>query len=399
MPAGAAGCDRTAAIRSGRWFTARPQLPAYSASRQLAQSALGPVLRAVAVDPGSLGVVYVTDGAHLLRTGDGGCSWVEVYRLPGVPGTPDSDTAEIVSIDVARVAGRTRVLLAVDGVGGPLPATYRTYIVRSDDGVRGWTTVADVAGFVGTYSPSSGQWRPSVRSAGGVAYAAVPAPGGGVGYVRSADGGRTWTPRTLPDPAAPALMHGFAVNPYDPDELWEWGGTRSVDDQVLTGLRRSTDGGASWLPIDPWPMYADADKPGWVSADVFWPRKGAPARVFVLADVIAGSGSAPLATWSGDGGQSFRLSIPPLGASGFRDAHVTHLAGGDSVVIDGQRRTYRVRQRGRAPQRPDWVPLSKVPEAGGHATLGYDLARATATTPTVVLVPTVTTVQSLVVGR
>ena len=254
VPASAAPCGRAAAVRSGFWFVATPPLPPHTGAHELWHGA-GARLRTVAVDAADPRVVLVTDGVRVQRSDDGGCTWRQVYALTGAPGvtTPDGDVGEIRSMDVTRVGGRVRVLLLVQSVGYDYPQPVRTVVVRSDDGYTGWAAVADPL-FVGVHDYARGPWGPVVRGTAQVAYAAMPSPTGAVAYFRSTDGGRTWALRTSPtDRTAPVAIVGFAVNPWNPAELWEWGGRWSQAGDMLTALRRSTDGGATWSSVDPWP--------------------------------------------------------------------------------------------------------------------------------------------------
>jgi hypothetical protein len=394
VPANATTCGRDAATRAGRWYTATPPFPDMPPAYQAMYGVKGGV-SAVAVDPANPRAVFVADGAHLLRSDDGGCSWTKVYALPDAPGisTPDGDVGQIRSIDVAHVAGRSRVLLAVQGVGGAALQPVRTVVVRSDDGYTGWAAVTDPT-FVGAYT-NGPPWTPQVRSAGGITYAAVPSPAGTVAYLRSADGGQTWSLRTPPAATSPVTMTSFAVNPWHPDELWEWGAGTTLQGDPTTGLRRSTDGGASWSWLDPWPFYES--KPGWWNADVVWPRKDAPARVLVLGE--AGDGGqhrSPVAAWSGDGGRSFQLSVPPNTYATLYDAAVTHLPNGDAIVVAFNRTAYRIVARNHPPVRADWRTVPKPPKQALVST-GITAAGATHAAYGVVAAPTALTVQLLAV--
>ncbi|HVF06529.1 MAG TPA: hypothetical protein VNA20_16940 [Frankiaceae bacterium] len=398
-PSAAAPCGRGAAARPGTWYVSTPP----PATRTPVRQALtGPysALRAVAVDPADPRVVFVTDGGQVARSDDAGCSWRTVYTLPGAPASgPDGDTGEIRSIDVARVAGRTRVLLALDGAGNDTPYVARPVLVRSADGVTGWTPVTEAGFAAGVYDAERGRWAPVVRSSGGTAYAALPGPAGAVAYFRSTDGGATWALRSSPaDPAAPVRLTGFAVNPWNADELWEWGGRWSRGRERTTGLRRSTDGGATWTWLDPWPSYER--KPSWQSADVAWPRRGGPARVLVFGEADDGDVEidAPVLAWSGDGGKSFNAALPPTRTVLF-EAAVTHLANGDAVVVAPDRTAFRIAHRGRPPLRADWRTLPKPPESAAFATAGYDAARASGALPALVAVPGARTVQLMAVPK
>ncbi|HWL36617.1 MAG TPA: sialidase family protein [Frankiaceae bacterium] len=397
VPADAAPCGRGRADRLRTWYVSTPKAPENSQVHTIWHGG-GGAIRASAIDPVNPRVVFAAAGAFLLRSNDGGCSWTQVYRLPAAPAVtvPDADTGAIIGIDASRAPGnRTRVLLLVHTVPQP-SQPGRLVVVRSDDGYRDWTAATEFPATFGKQGP----WVPSLHTAGGVTYAAVPGVAGGVTYHRSADGGKTWAMRTtLPDPKAPASIVGFAASPWRPDELWEWGGRTAVDDERLTGLRRSTDGGASWSPVDPWPAYAAGDKPTWEVADVAWPRKGGAARVLVLGGKSNGTGEdTPVASWSGDGGQTFSLAVPPTHTTPLKDATVASFANGDAVIVATNRMVYRLAHRGRAPRRGDWTFLAKVPEPGGTWPTGNDQpTRASGTRPGVVTVRSGARVQFLAV--
>jgi hypothetical protein len=398
-------CGRPAAVRSGRWFVSEFRLAAHSPAHQTVHGDVRR-LRATALDPVDPRVAVVTDGERVLRSDDGGCSWHQVWALPdGPPGSaadgPDRDISEITSVDVAHVAGRSRVLLAVMGNGWGSTYGARSYLVRSDDGRTGWTLVGDAATLTGPYDHQQGSWPPVVHSVGEAAYAAVSGPLGTVSYVRSNDGGRTWAARSdATDLGAPTGMTGFAVSPWSPDELWEWGGTRSKAGDTLPGLRHSADGGRTWRAIAPWAAFGTWDV-SWSTADVAWPRRGAPARLLVLGGTSTASGATPpLGVWSGDGGATFRQVIPGT-RQPLVHAAVTHLASGDAVVVTENGESFAVRCALTPPSGADWRPLPRAPKppAASWSVLGPDLARVGGTAPGVVGVPTTAYLQLLSVAR
>jgi hypothetical protein len=410
LPLGAAGagspCGRAAAARAGRWFVVAPPLPAHSATHQAVHGDLR-VVRAAATDPLDPRVVVVTDGERVQRSDDGGCTWRQVWQLPEGPSAdaPDRDVAQITAVDVAHVGRRSRVLLAVAGIGWGLPGSARTYLVRSDDGRTGWTLAGDVATLTGTYDASHSPWPPVVHTSGpsgSVAYAAVPSPAGTVAYVRSDDGGRTWSARSAPaDPSAPIGLTGFAVSPWDANDLWEWGGGTSRTGDPLTRLRHSTDGARTWRPVDPWPAFGSSP-PTWYSVDVAWPRKGAPARLLVPGGTPDSSVTdlPPVLSWSGDGGRTFRQVVPPVRTS-LHLAAVAHSARGDAFVVAPNGETFRIACGTRAPRAADWRRLAATPVriVNAHSALGYEFAGASATGTPVLVVRTTQRVELLTVPR
>jgi hypothetical protein len=407
-PARAAACGRPAAAKAGRWYVAAPPLPAHSAAYQQLHGDLRR-LRAVAVAPGDPRVVLATDGERVQRSDDGGCSWRQVFAVPdpaadaasdpaAAGATPSRDLDEITSIDVGP---RGRTLLAVEPTGYGPRAGGRTYLYLSPDGRTGWTSVGDATLLASVDDPFAGASSPMVRSgAGGVAYVAFVSRGT-VAYLRSGDG-RTWTRQTAAAaPGDPVAIGGFAVSPWNADELWEWGGTQSQARDTLTGLRHSTDGAKTWTAVNPWPFFG-ANPPTWHSADVAWPRRGAPARLLVLGatrDPTTPEGPPALA-WSGDGGRTFVQAVPPDRTS-VVDAAVVHTATGDAVLVAASGVTYVVPYRGRLPRATDWrtLPAPPVKPDAEWTGMGYDRARASATAPGVVVLPTWAKVELLTVGR
>jgi hypothetical protein len=399
-PAGAAACGRTAAAKAGRWYVATPPLPAHA---DLHQDVHGDVrrLRAVAVDPADPRVVLATDGERVQRSADGGCTWREVWAIPldAGPGEPSRVLDEITSLDVGP-HGRT--LLAVEPTGWGPTVGGVTYLYRSPDGRTGWTSVGDPATLATVYDPTYGGSAPVLHTGAGMSYLAFVSSAGSVAYLRSKDG-KTWERRTPPaSPTDPVAIDGFAVSPWNADELWEWGGTSSPGRATsLTGLRHSTDGAKTWTSVDPWPFFG-ANTPTWRSIDVAWPRRGAPARLLALGatrDPTTTEGP-PTLSWSGDGGRTFSQLLPPDRTS-VLNAAVTHTATGDALILTASGAAYLVPYRGRVPRASDWrtLPALPVKPDSEWTGMGYDRARASATAPGVVVLPSWTKVQLLTVGR
>lgn len=387
-PASGAVCGRAAAVRAGRWFVASPPLPKRSPAHEAFNGTQQRVSSA-AVDPTDPRVVVVSDGARVQRSDDGGCTWREVWALGA-----DEPVSEVTSLDVARVGGRSRVLLTVvtrapylEVVASPV----RVQVVRSDDGRGGWTPVYETAGaLTGLHSPTAVQVR---SGAGGAAYVTVPTPAGTVGWAASPDG-RTWQVRSTGDTLT--WLHGFAVSPWDANEVYVWG--RRAEG-TTPELRRSTDGARTWRVLDPWPA-ADPD-PEWTAADVAWPRRGAPARVVVPGGAAGfDGGSPPGLAWSGDGGATFGVSLQPRGAGlVLAEAQVTHTPRGDAILVAEGGEVYRVPNGPRVPRREEWRALARYPAklTSHDDQFGHDSARASATAPCVVVLPDWTSVPLLTV--
>lgn len=403
-PAGAAACGRVAAAKAGRWFVSSPPLAAHSTANQALRGDARRLV-AVGVDPADPAVVVVSDGERLLRSDDGGCGWQVVWQLPSLPAPdlPSRDVAEITSVDVAHVAGRSRVTVAVVAVASWMTPSYAgTYLVTSQDGRNGWASTGGPLTLTGVFDPLRGYWAPRVRSgANGTLYAAVPSPAGTVEYVRSDDSGRTWSLRGTPDATTPTSMTSFFVSPWDADELWEAGGATSRGGDPLTRLRHSTDGGVTWTPIAPWTVFGSAT-PSWTTLDVAWPRAGRPARLFVVGTYYA-SGTAqpaPTASWSGDGGRTFHIAFPGT-RSDLEHATLAHTTTGDAIVVTPEGATFRVPCATDVPDSRQWrtLPTAPLPPKDSWIAVGPDVARASATSPPVVAVPLWRQIELLTVVR
>jgi len=396
-PAAASGCAaRTTAIRYGRWFTSRPPMPPRPAAhQQVHPNAV--TLESVALDPADGRIVLASDGLRLYRSDDGGCRWTQVYALADLPGlVPDGLTGSIEAVDVARVGGRTRVILAVHVRGDHAARTgVRTVIVRSDDGYTGWTVVDDPLTFLGA---SVVGWRPMLRSVGNVVYAAFPWLTTGLpAYARSVDGGRTWALRSRTGLDGPPYLESLWVNPWNPDELWEanWGANGTQD--PVPPLRRSTDGGATWTYVDPWRWYPGGEASG-SNFDIAWPRRGGPARILALGTRWGETDEElNLVAWSGDGGASFHLVLLPRRGLDFAAPTMTHLGNGDVVIILSTKDVFLLRHSGRPPRLGDWRVLRKIPLPPACGVMERHCARAPVAGQAVVSFPTTVQAQFLVV--
>ena len=74
----------------------------------------------------------------------------------------------------------------------------------------------------------------------------------GTGILRSSDGGKTWTESFTNFVYAPARIE-LAISPSDPNVVWasaEGTGGRSIEEDPVSDLYRTTDGGQTWRFID-----------------------------------------------------------------------------------------------------------------------------------------------------
>ena len=224
---GAALADPRCGIARGNWTTI--PAPTFKAGPQR--------LTAYEVDAGSPARMLVTNGKAVMRTTDGACKWQQVFALPAQP-SPDSQAtagnSEILSIDIAE-GMRDRVYLMIEEQG---PQGPRPHVLRSNDFGETWAT-GDV-GLPVAGAPEELETPPTEPD---TAYLAIDVGGGSIDLLfASTDGGLSWTLRSNPAALTPqrAIM-SFRVDPLVATSLWAYGSG---------GLYHSTDGGASFAPIN-----------------------------------------------------------------------------------------------------------------------------------------------------
>lgn len=218
-------------------------------------SAIGTLstVTAFTVVPGPGDRLLTTDGEVVYSTPDGGCSWQELLRLPGVPTAQFPFAAERITSLVAPTP--SDVYLALTG----------PHVVASHDGGVTWATVD--TGLAGPSEDSEITVAPSdpdvlyltiqeSASDDDVYTNGVEVQTGTTAVVttlyRSDDGARTWayaggssSSATLYGPRGSGVAKGIglgairdiAVAPDDPRRLWA---------AATEGIFTSADGGASW---------------------------------------------------------------------------------------------------------------------------------------------------------
>ena len=244
----------------------------------------GAQISAYAVDPGNPQRLLATNGAVVMETTDGGCSWEQAFAvglLPSldVPVSAVNATVELIAIpqgasDVAY--------LVVEERAGPVT---RPHVIVSRDGGETWRASDD------GLPPVSGEAvaLETAPSAPDVAYLLVRELATGTDALyATTDGGARWQQRA--QGAVPAI--GLAVDPLDSERLWFWGGA---------GLFHSSNGGRS---------RADDNRlaPPILLFDVHH-RPGAPARL------MAYQGETQDFMRSDDGGTTWYPEGTPQGTA------------------------------------------------------------------------------------
>lgn len=278
-------------------------------------------LHQLAVDPERPERIFVTDGAALARSVDGGCTWTEPLRLASAP-APEVATVpvpqpRILDIAVSRRSGRVAVAAAAQGWTNQ-PGVGVPVVHVSEDG--GQTFTASAAGLPQAGIPGRIAFAPSDPSRLLLSFSeAQGAARGLVGpdsrVARSADGGRTWAlsepliEGAEPDDPTTTTPgdHGLAIDPLDPDRVWTTGHKTSQD----SGLLFSEDGGATFRAVGP--EQVEFRRPYAIIVDHL---PGRPARIRTFNARYADSGAAYLVA-SDDGGATWGIDTTDgLGPSG-----------------------------------------------------------------------------------
>jgi hypothetical protein len=189
----------------------------------------GSSITAYAVDPSDPERLLATNGAVVMETTDGGCSWEQTFAVGALPSLEVPVAAALATITHVVVPQRDGglVYLVVEERAGPV---VRPHVIVSHD--RGATWAARDEGL----PPVTGRTvafevAPSDPE---TAYLLLREPGtGGDAVYATTSAGARWDRRSQPGEAPTAAL---AIDPLDPENLWFWGGP---------GLYHSGDGGRS----------------------------------------------------------------------------------------------------------------------------------------------------------
>jgi photosystem II stability/assembly factor-like uncharacterized protein len=175
-----------------------------------------------AIDPRSPATILATNGAEIMRTSNGGCSWSRIFAVDLLPtldrpiSSANSTIKQIVVPEAPQPAGARSIYVLVEEKVGP---ASRPHLIVSTDAAKTWEVrdqgLPPVTGGVLMLAVA-----PSDPTVAYVQVRQSPADGGDVIY-GTADSGATWEQRSQPGDAVALRM---AVDPVDPDELWFWGG-------------------------------------------------------------------------------------------------------------------------------------------------------------------------------
>lgn len=187
----------------------------------------GPIA-AYTVDPANGDRLLATNGASVMETTNGGCSWKQVFAVGLLPSLeiPVSSVNATVELIAIPQGNSNLTYLVVEEKAGPIS---RPHVIVSRD--RGKTWAASDDGL----PPLSGQAVAieTTPSAPDAAYLLVRQVATGTDSVyATTDAGETWEERSTGETASA----GMAVDPLDPENVWFYG---------PIGLQHSKDGGRS----------------------------------------------------------------------------------------------------------------------------------------------------------
>jgi photosystem II stability/assembly factor-like uncharacterized protein len=234
--------------------------------------------------------VLASDGAKVMRSEDGGCTWEPSFDVTTID-TGDTHVLPRVSTLVFPDGGAT-ALMVLEGVAGKAGGR----VLRSTDGGANWQAA-------GAGLPALGAVRDlaAAPSDANALYAALahddnlgesdPAGVSGALYA-STDGGRSWEARSQGD-----QLDRVAVDPADPARLWAVRANHTVE--------RSSDGGRTWAQVRM--PVADPDPVALKWRDLAIARNpGKPATIVVVASPTATSDVSAIVA-SVDDGKSFHV--------------------------------------------------------------------------------------------
>jgi len=220
-----------------------------------------PFITDLAVDPIDPDRIFVTDGSTVMRSQNGGCTWKEVFYLPGLedppdPALPSAELNVITSIHIPESRqGHNRIYMVTRPVRALNP--YRAvHVIHSSDGGGSWKLSSVVAPTV--YSNAEIFAAPSDPN--DVFLVVNPANTAGLRLLfASSDGAESWSLRSTD-----VVGNGWRVDPLRPAHLW--GGdvlSHSRDGGKTFRRVKSLSGSTAIHDID---LAHERGKPLWIVA-------------------------------------------------------------------------------------------------------------------------------------
>lgn len=183
-------------------------------------------ITAYAVDPLNPARLLATNGAAVMETTDGGCSWDQVFAvglLPSLEIPVSSLNATVQHVAIPQ-GNSDLTYLVVEENAGPVS---RPHVIVSRDRGKTWRASDEGLPLLSGQTVTI-ETAPSDPA---TAYLVVRETGSGTDQVyATTDSGATWTERSTGE----GLSVGMAIDPLDAENVWFYG---------ATGLFHSTDGG------------------------------------------------------------------------------------------------------------------------------------------------------------
>ena len=209
VPASAqSAADCPGRVTIGEWTTiGAPDYPAGSGA-----------ITEFAIDPHVSSTLYATNGTSLMRTLDGGCSWIPELVLTALPGSLEFPLSGANSefVDIAVPESRYSPIRAYALIAEKIGPATRPHVARFDG--ETWTLSDQNLPLVtGTLTgihvaPNSPNF----------VYVHSTHPTGGDELYASTDAGQTWSRRS-PFPSYDGLATAMAIDPLRAEELWFYG--------------------------------------------------------------------------------------------------------------------------------------------------------------------------------
>ncbi|HEX2167201.1 MAG TPA: hypothetical protein VHG09_08165 [Longimicrobiales bacterium] len=236
--------------------------------------------------PITRGLIYVgTDDGLVQVTRDGGSTWTKIDEFPGVP------ELTYVSRVIASAHDEGTVYVTFDGHRSN---DFRSYVLKSTDYGRTFTSIADGLGDAGSVYVIREHHRNPNLLVVGAEY----------GVFVTVDGGRTWT--QLRNGIPPAPVHDLVIHPRENDIVvgTHGRGIFVLDDiTALENLANARGSIARLFEPRPAMLYnprSTPSIPGHRNYSAENPAAGASLTYFVGPDLAAGA-HATLAIMDGDG--------------------------------------------------------------------------------------------------
>jgi photosystem II stability/assembly factor-like uncharacterized protein len=242
-------------------------------------------------DPLDPRVIYAKAGGALFRSADGGSTWTRFFPRAIEKITMGNDHAGQTLHVASGPRGNTRAMAIDPGDSGRLYLVIDSALWTSSDAGATWTKATDlpgparrmwidpssskadrtlyVAGRDAMYRRQAGTWRTGASPGVFTDVTGTPprfyATAAGKIFV-SADGGLTWTPSSLPGFAGRA--RAIAASPEHPNIAYVSYSELRAPIRATSGVAKTVDGGRSWTPVyhdvrDAW--LVERFDAGWVS--------------------------------------------------------------------------------------------------------------------------------------